>query len=276
MLTQVTISGINILMKTLKLAFLGTGTCNATPNNPQSLLFSNGEELVAVDFGGGAYHQISRLQDEHFNYRNLTTVILTHFHVDHVSGLPDLLWGEMWDSQGHRTEPLTLVGPHGLENFYRERLLPFVGDYPLPFDVQLVELGDGERFEGTFYEAGSKKLAHGEFSTGYLFDFAGEKIGITGDTGYCTALEELLRQSDRAVMEWGIPDLESRYEKHISSDDILTLIKNDALPGKVYINHMYLKPGLSFGGHVDKLRAMLGEHAARFFFPVDREIVTLL
>jgi len=105
---------------------------------------------------------------------------------------------------------------------------------------------------------------------------AGEKIGITGDTGYCTALEELLRQSDRAVMEWGLPDLESRYEKHISSDDILTLIKNDALPGKVYINHMYLKPGLSFGGHVDKLRTMLGEHAARFFFPVDREIVTLL
>jgi len=262
-------------MKTLKLAFLGTGTCNATPNNPQSVLFSNGDEMVAVDFGGGAYHQVSRLQDDDFNYRNLTTVILTHFHVDHVSGLPDLLWGEMWDTQGHRTEPLTLVGPHGLENFYRERLLPFVGDYPLPFEVQLVELDDGGNFEGGFFEAWSMKLAHGEYSTGYLFDFAGEKIAVTGDTGYCPELEELLRRSDRAIMEWGIPDLENDYAKHISSEDILTLVKNDVLPEKVYITHMYLKPGLTFGGHVDKLRAMLGEHSARFFFPVDREIITL-
>jgi len=88
---------------------------------------------------------------------------LTHYHVDHISGLPDLLWGEMWDYTGHRTEPLTFVGPKGLKNFYEDRLLPFMGDYPLPFKVELVELHDGDIYEGNGFKLQSNTLAHGDF-----------------------------------------------------------------------------------------------------------------
>jgi ribonuclease Z len=258
----------------LKLAFLGTGTCNATSRNPSSLALSNGEEVICVDFGGGAYHQISRLNDPFFHYKNITTIFITHFHIDHVSGLPDFLWGEMWDSSGIRSTPITLVGPRGLKDFYQKRLIPFIGDYPIPFEVRLIELSDGELYEAALYTVRSYELFHGDFSTGYLFNINEFRLAVTGDTGYCENLLSLLNESDAAVMEWGISDMNT-YPIHISTADVLEIIKRDSVPERVFINHMYLSPGLSFEEQVEKNRLLLGEYSDRFYFPRDLEIIEL-
>jgi len=258
----------------IKLAFLGTGTCNSTDKNPASLALSNGNDVVLVDIGGGVYHQLSRLDDDSFHYKSISTILITHFHVDHVSGLPDLLWGEMWDQVGRREEPLTIVGPHGLKNFYTNRVLGFMGDYPLPFEVRLVELDHGQSFEGSFFKAVSHHLDHGEFSTGYLFDFGGRKLAVTGDTGYCENLITLLKSSDTAVMEWAITDFNT-YPGHISTSDVVKLMKIDAIPGKIHIVHMYPRQGESRESQIAKNREILGEKSVAFAFPDDLDIITL-
>jgi ribonuclease Z len=258
----------------LKLAFLGTGTCNATPRNPSSLALSNGREVICIDFGGGAYHQIARLNDPFFHYKNITTILITHFHIDHVSGLPDFLWGEMWDPSGIRSSPITIVGPRGLMDFYQKRLIPFMGDSPIPFAVKLIELSDGDLYEGAFYTVRSYELLHGEFSTGYLFHINGLKLAVTGDTGYCEKLVSLLDDSDVAVMEWGISDYNT-YPIHISTADVLEIIKRDSVPERVFVNHMYLSPGLSFEEQVEKNRVSLKGYSDRFYFPRDLEIIEL-
>ncbi|MCX8123364.1 MAG: MBL fold metallo-hydrolase [Spirochaetes bacterium] len=259
----------------IKLAFIGTGTCNATSRKPQSLAFSIDGELVMVDCGGGAYHAIAALNDPDFNYSTISTIILTHYHVDHVSGLPDLLWGEMWDHTGHRTEPLTIVGPKGLHNFYQERLMPFMGDYPLPFKVDLIELKDGDIFEGNGYRVTSVALAHGDYASGYRFDFGTLSVAITGDTGYCDALVTLLSSVDKAVIEWGIAS-EDEYPLHLSSKDIITLIKNDAWPQNVYALHVYPVVDVDFNEQIQKMKALVASYNKSIEFPSDGDILTLI
>lgn len=258
----------------VKLAFLGTGTCNSTGKNPSSLALSNGHEVVLVDTGGGSYQQLSRLGDDAFHYKKISAIYITHFHIDHISGLPDLLWGEMWDHAGRREEPLTIVGPHGLKNFFNDRVMGFMGDYPLPFEVKLIELGDRESAEGSFFKATSYHLEHGEFSTGYLFDLGAAKLAVTGDTGYCENLITLLKESNVAVMEWGVSDF-TKYPGHISSSDIVKLVKIDALPEKVYIVHMYPVPGETMAVQKAKCRELLGDKSVAFAFPDDLDIITL-
>lgn len=258
----------------LKLAFLGTGTCNATPRNPSSLALSSGREVICIDFGGGAYHQIARLNDPFFYYKNITAIFLTHFHIDHVSGLPDFLWGETWDSSGIRSNPITIVGPRGLKDFYQKRLIPFMGDSPIPFEVALIELSDGESYEGAFFTARSYELLHGEFSTGYLFTVNKLKLAVTGDTGFCESLISLLDDSDMAVMEWGISDYNS-YPIHITTDDVLEIIARGSVPKRVFVNHMYLSNGLSFEEQVEKNRMLLKEYSDRFYFPRDLDVFEL-
>ncbi len=259
----------------LRIAFLGTGTCSASSRNPCSLAVTDGEDLICVDFGGGAYHQIARLGSPFFNYKNISAIFLTHFHVDHVSGLPDFFWGEMWDSTGRRERPLTLAGPRGLKNFHEKRLLPFLGDYQVPFDVNLVEMDSGEEFSGSFYRMTSCPLAHGECSTGFLLSAGGHKLGITGDTGYCENLALLLKSSDTAVMEWSIPD-SSQVPGHITGKDMVALLDMGVMPRRVYITHVYPRPGLTFEEVLDRCREAVAPYATEFIFARDGDMVELV
>lgn len=79
-------------------------------------------------------------------------------HPDHVSGLPDFLWGEM---TAGRTSPLSLVGPAGSGRFrgivkFVERLVGPDGAWP---DLQ--GLLDGTAFQLCATECGEGSLATG-------------------------------------------------------------------------------------------------------------------
>jgi len=191
-----------------------------------------------------------------------------------VSGLPDLFWGEMFDVSGRRETPLTLVGPHGLSNFYQDRLMPFLGGYPIPFEVRLVELANDEQHAGSFYSARAVHLEHVEFSNGYRFSFDGAELAVTGDTSLCDNLYGLLRGCDAAVLEWALP-APGVFPGHLSNEDMARLIAADALPGRVYVTHVYPVGAGDFEAHVDVRRRILGDAAARFVFPDDLQVFEL-
>lgn len=258
----------------VKLLFLGTGTCVSTPRNSAALAISDGKEMILVDCGGGCYHQISRAGDVFFDHGKISTVLLTHFHADHASGLIDLIWGEMWDPISPRTAPLILTGPPGLASFTRECLLPMIGAHRMPFDVRINEINHGESFNGSFFTAHSYRLAHTDSSTGYSLEVAGTRLGVTGDTGFCDNLLSLLSSSDTAIMEWSHSGHDT-VPHHLSDGDFRRLLKTGIMPKKIFITHMYPDYGVTFDQQVANKKEMLGEEAGRFLFPRDLDTFIL-
>lgn len=91
-----------------KITFLGTASAvpNASHHNAHFVIES-GPRMVLVDCSG---NPIARFEEAGIDPLMLTDVILTHFHPDHVSGLPLLLM-DLW-LMG-REQPLTI---HGMQD----------------------------------------------------------------------------------------------------------------------------------------------------------------
>ena len=89
--------------------------------------------LVLIDCGEGT--QVSARQVG-WGFKTLDCICLTHFHADHVSGLPGLLL-----TIGHsgREEPLTIIGPIGVTHIVKSLC---VIAPEIPFPINFIELPD--------------------------------------------------------------------------------------------------------------------------------------
>ena len=76
-----------------KLIFLATASAVAYPGHENSFLVLKGEESsILVDCSS---RPVMRLKDAGIDYNDLSDLIITHFHPDHVSGLATLIM-DMW------------------------------------------------------------------------------------------------------------------------------------------------------------------------------------
>ena len=87
---------------------LGSGgpAINRDRASTSYLLWVGPQARLLVDIGGGAFLRYGEAQAK---LADLSLVALSHFHPDHVSDLPALLWLSTFS----RKEPLPIVGPSG-------------------------------------------------------------------------------------------------------------------------------------------------------------------
>jgi ribonuclease Z len=71
------------------------------------LVWVHHKPAAVIDMGGDT---ATRLADAGVEPGTVETLLVSHLHPDHVSGLPDFLWGEI---TAQRKIPLTLAGPEG-------------------------------------------------------------------------------------------------------------------------------------------------------------------
>jgi len=257
----------------LQLAFLGTGSSSSTEKNPSSFALSNSNEMVLIDTGGGSYHQISRLKNKNFSTDKIKNIFLTHFHMDHVSGLPDFIWGEIWNSRGQRTIPLNIIGPEGLNDFWNKRFIPFFGR-EIPFQVNLHELSDGGTYDTSFCRAKAVKLKHSENSTGYLFTAGAKKTAFTGDTGICAPLIELINSADITVCEWSFTE-KSPSDSHLGGDEIKSILEKTSNESSIYFTHMFPETGNTYKDLIEKRIEKLKDLNKKIHFPEDLHILNI-
>ena len=116
----------------LDAALLGTGGMMPLPNRYlTSLLLRFSGRLVMVDCGEGTQITLKLLG---WGYKNLDAICFTHFHADHIAGLPGLL---LTVGNSGREEPVTLIGPPGMGVVARS--LCIIAQ-ELPFEMNIIEL----------------------------------------------------------------------------------------------------------------------------------------
>lgn len=94
---------------------------------------------VLIDCGEGTQVAIKK---KGWSVNPIGLICITHFHGDHVAGLPGLL---LSIGNSGRTEPVTILGPKGTEKIVKSLC---VIARELPFEVDFVEIeGDEESFD---------------------------------------------------------------------------------------------------------------------------------
>ncbi|MCQ2978464.1 MAG: ribonuclease Z [Clostridia bacterium] len=98
-----------------------------------SALFRYNGNMVLIDCGEATQITLKMLG---WGFKNINTICFTHFHADHISGLPGML---LTLSNSGREEPLTIIGPKGVKKVC-ESLRVIAPD--LTFDINYIEADD--------------------------------------------------------------------------------------------------------------------------------------
>ena len=144
----------------MDLDVLFVGTAGSAPTLRRGLpatLVRRGGERLLFDCGEGTQRQLIRS----VGLVQLDEVFISHFHADHVLGLPGML--KTYGLQG-RERPLTVHGPRGLARLF-EVLQPLVGRTPYEISVREVAAGDELRRDG--YLIAAFAVEHGVPALGW-------------------------------------------------------------------------------------------------------------
>jgi ribonuclease Z len=147
----------------LTVVFLGTAGSLPTPErNPSAVLVNREGELILFDCGEGTQRQMMRART---GMMRLSHIFLTHFHADHILGVPGLL--ETMAFQG-RKNPLTIAGPTGTIELVER--LNFIGYFNRNFKVNAVELNKDDFIEMDGYKVKAVETCHSVPSIGYCLE----------------------------------------------------------------------------------------------------------
>lgn len=152
----------------LDICLLGTGGMMPLPYRWLTSMMAryNGTGIL-IDCGEGT--QIA-LKEKGWSPKPINIICFTHYHADHISGLPGML---LTMGNAERTEPLLLIGPKGLTKVVNS--LRVIAP-ELPFAINCLELTEAEQtvaFDGFRIEA--YKVNHNVLCYGY--NIIVERIG---------------------------------------------------------------------------------------------------
>ena len=123
----------------LDVCLLGTGGMMPLPDRwLTSLLIRYNGRMILIDCGEGTQIPLKMAE---WGFKAIDAVLFTHYHADHVAGLPGFL---LTLGNSGRTEPLTMIGPPGLKKVVGGLT---VISPELPYELQIVELPDSESAE---------------------------------------------------------------------------------------------------------------------------------
>jgi ribonuclease Z len=143
----------------LDIVFLGTaGSMPTAQRAPAALLVRRGGDKLLFDCAEGTQRQLLRSS---IGLLELEDVFVTHFHADHVLGLPGML--KTFALRG-RALPLRIFGPRGLVDLLAS-LKRVVGR--LTYELELIELEPGDVLERDGYRLATFEVAHGVPALGW-------------------------------------------------------------------------------------------------------------
>ena len=180
-----------------RVTLLGTGVPIPSPERfGPCTLVEAGDQKFLIDAGRGATIRLYQLK---VPIGRIDVQLLTHYHSDHTSCLPDIwLTGWLESHFGTRKTPYKVIGPTGakrlmenLERAYADDIKIRVADEKLPLSGIATDVTEFDR-DGTVYEkSGVKVIAfevdHGDVIKpcyGYRIEYGGRVAVFSSDTRY--------------------------------------------------------------------------------------------
>ncbi|MFB5646705.1 MAG: ribonuclease Z [Candidatus Nitrosomaritimum yanchengensis] len=147
----------------MKLVFLGTSAAQPTENRGLSCICLEREgEILMFDAGEAA--QISYLKSG-LGWNKKMKIFVTHLHGDHCIGILGLL---QTMTMQHRTEPLEIYGPKGIDDFISANIR--VLNFGLSFPIMISITSEGKILDSKYYSIFACKASHSIIAYSYRFE----------------------------------------------------------------------------------------------------------
>ncbi|MBQ3665710.1 MAG: ribonuclease Z [Lachnospiraceae bacterium] len=147
----------------LDVCLLGTSGMMPLPKRLLTAFMTryNGSSIL-IDCGEGTQIAIKK---KGWSFKPIDVICFTHFHADHISGLPGLL---LTMGNAERTDDLTIIGPKGVENVVNS--LRVIAP-ELPFKIRFIEMNQAiEEFRINGYKITAFKVNHNVTCYGYKIE----------------------------------------------------------------------------------------------------------
>ncbi|AQV96974.1 MBL fold metallo-hydrolase [Cupriavidus necator] len=278
-----------------RVTLLGTGTPvpSATRAGYSTLVEAGGQKLV-FDFGRDVAVRLWQLR---IPLGSLDAHFLTHFHSDHLVGLPDLwLTGWLRPPYGRRDKPMALYGPAGtraLADGMRQAFATDIatrhkdeGSALTGITIDAHDVAPGVVYEKNGVRVTAFENDHGDNirpSYGYRIDYRGRVVVLSGDTRFSPAVVAQARDADVLVhcvtlipdaLLASNPAYRAIYD-HLSSPEDAARVFQAAGPKLAVFSHIGLNGDATVGQIVERVRKtyagelLIGEDLTRVEIGLD-------
>lgn len=146
----------------IKINFLGTSaSIPSASRNPTAILLRYKDENILIDCSEGTQRQFRKAK---LNPCRVNKILITHWHGDHVFGLPGLF--QTLVLSGYNRE-MQIFGPKGTKEYVKNFVRIFVPVFKFKADVNEVNSGKFYENEDFYFEA--EKMEHGIPANAYNF-----------------------------------------------------------------------------------------------------------
>lgn len=221
----------------LSLQFVGCGDAFGSGGRFNTCFHLTGTETnLLIDCGASSLIAMKQLGID----RNaITTIVITHFHADHFGGIPFFILDAQFFSK--RREPLTIVGPVGLPEWYErvmETAFPGSSEASQKFELRLREIAAGQSLDVGRQRITACQALHGPPGGPYLavrVEAEGKAVAYTGDTEWTPDLIPAARDADLLIAEAYFRD--KSVATHLSLDAIEAHLA-ELRPKRLILTHM--------------------------------------
>jgi ribonuclease Z len=237
------------------------GTASPTPRPDRfgpSTLVEAGDQKLLFDAGRGVP---IRLRQIGVPLGRIDVLFVTHYHSDHVTGIPDVwLTGWLSPPYGRRTAPFRVIGPTGaralmsnLEKAYALDVKIRLEDEKLPPEGVAIAAEEFDK-DGVVYEKNGVKVTafaveHGAAikpAVGYRVDYKGRSVTFSGDTRYDENVVKHATGTDLLIHEVG----SARPELMAASVPVQRIIAHHTTPREAGQVFSRAKPKLAVYAHI--------------------------
>ena len=246
----------------MAVTLLGTGDPipSETRNGPSTLIEAGGLKLL-VDAGRGATVRLNQIG---LWPGQIDAVFITHFHSDHLNGLPDL-WtlGYLGRPNVRRAHPFAIWGPTGMKRIAGAMRESFADDVRIRLEDEKVSpegveiaveefTTDGVVFERNGVRVSAFAVNHGPFikpAFGYRVDYRGRSVLLSGDTRFDENLIAHGQNVDLLVHEVAVaPDV------MLASPTVRAILAHHTTPEQAGLVFARTNPKKAVFSHITLLR----------------------